>query len=319
MTLASTISKDGERESAAPPIARIVVAVDATTASRAAIERAAALAGRFGARLYVLHAAPSFGAPGCRFADEAAIDELFGLAEKRLHDEARAKLRSSVAPVIECVRVGKPAVQVASFADEAHADLIVVGARARSSFDRILNGSVADEVLRATSRPVLVVREGLVARETGAPLCRRALAGVDYTESARDATTLAAGLALRDGGTVDAVHVIDASIAPSLAVRSALQSADLRQSLLSVASANVRRWLDGAITDPDLRARIQPLVRIGRPAQVLAELTASDYDLVACGSHGRGALARVLIGSTTDMLVGAAACPVLIAPARRET
>jgi nucleotide-binding universal stress UspA family protein len=316
MTLASTISKDGERESAAPPIARIVVAVDATPASRSAIERAAALAGRFGSRLYVLHAAPSFGAPGCRFADEAAIDELFGFAEKRLHDEAQAKLRSSVAPVIECVRVGKPAVEVATFADEARADLIVVGARARSSFDRILNGNVADEVLRATSRPVLVVREGLAQRETGEPLCRRALAGVDYSESARDAMTIAAGLAQRDGGTVDAVHVIDASIAPSL--RSALQSADLRQSLLSVASANVRRWLDGAITEPDLRARIQPLVRIGRPAQVLAELTASGYDLVACGSRGRGALARVLVGSTTDMLVGAAACPVLIAPARRE-
>lgn len=316
MTLLGAISRDGGRGQEAASISRIVVAVDHSAASRLAVERAAALAAKLDARLYVLHVAPSFEAPdGQRFADEAEIDSLFELAERTIRGESDSP-RSSVAPVVECVRVGRPASSVPGFAEESRADLLVVGTRARSGLDRIVNGSVAEEILRAARRPVLVVSENTPARLPRAPIASRILAAVDYSESAAQATRLAAALALRDRATVDAVHVIDTSIARSAEMASALESEDLRASLISVATANVRRWLDSALTDPTLRARVQPLVKIGKPAQVLAELAAS-YDLVACGSHGRSALARALVGSTTDTIIGAARCPVLIAPVQQ--
>ena len=51
----------------------------------------------------------------------------------------------------------------------------------------------------------------------------------------------------------------------------------------------------------------------GPPAEALVEAAAStEADLLVVGSHGHGAVARVLLGSTTDRVVHLAGCPVLV-------
>lgn len=51
----------------------------------------------------------------------------------------------------------------------------------------------------------------------------------------------------------------------------------------------------------------------GPPAEMLADLADRDgFDLVVVGSKGRGAVARVLIGSVTDRLVHICRKPVLV-------
>jgi nucleotide-binding universal stress UspA family protein len=64
-------------------------------------------------------------------------------------------------------------------------------------------------------------------------------------------------------------------------------------------------------------AQVQTLHLLGRPADVLADLAATDgCELVVVGPHGHGAFARTLVGSTTDELLRQAHVPVLVA--RRE-
>lgn len=60
------------------------------------------------------------------------------------------------------------------------------------------------------------------------------------------------------------------------------------------------------------RLNPRPEVRIGSPAaEIIAAATDLHADLVCISTHGRGGLARVLMGSVAESVVREAPCPVL--------
>jgi len=68
----------------------------------------------------------------------------------------RAEAASLSRPCETVVRFARPSIMLCSIAEERDVDLIVVGHRGRGTTARLLLGSVADEVLRTSQRPVLV-------------------------------------------------------------------------------------------------------------------------------------------------------------------
>lgn len=61
------------------------------------------------------------------------------------------------------------------------------------------------------------------------------------------------------------------------------------------------------------RPQLRRVCLAGPPAERLSELAdAEDFDLLVVGSKGRGAVSRMLVGSTTDRLVHIAQKPVLV-------
>jgi nucleotide-binding universal stress UspA family protein len=56
------------------------------------------------------------------------------------------------------LRIGEVAEEVVDLAEELEVDLIVVGTRGRSAFDRALTGSVSDSIVRHARCPVVVAR-----------------------------------------------------------------------------------------------------------------------------------------------------------------
>lgn len=61
---------------------------------------------------------------------------------------------------VECfiaIVEGSPAVEIVSRSRKINADLIVIGTHGRTGFRRVIFGSVAEEVLRRTSLPILMV------------------------------------------------------------------------------------------------------------------------------------------------------------------
>ena len=60
------------------------------------------------------------------------------------------------------VQAGEDVAQtIAAFADEIGADTIAIGTHGRSGLGRAQMGSVAEALIRSSSVPVLVVRDGM--------------------------------------------------------------------------------------------------------------------------------------------------------------
>ena len=140
----------------------LLVAVDFNEISEHALERALDLAARLSARVTALHvySLPSLRVGDSDFipsADEAA--RVTAAAEKGL-DELVAKHRREGVQIARLLRTGRPpAEEICASAGELGADLIVVGTHGRGAIGRALLGSVALDVLRQATVPVMSVHE----------------------------------------------------------------------------------------------------------------------------------------------------------------
>jgi nucleotide-binding universal stress UspA family protein len=141
----------------------IVVTFDESELAERALARASDLAEAFDATLVVVAVAeaplPGSGIdvlPGApeRLADEATED--FDLAERHLQ-QARRLLEGRAVRAEFVADVGEPTERILTLADERGADVIVVGIEEAGFLERLLGGSVGEDVPRRTRRDVLIV------------------------------------------------------------------------------------------------------------------------------------------------------------------
>lgn len=143
---------------------RILVPVDYSACSRSALEHAAMLAKSFNATIDLLYVweAPAFVAPEAMVGAAGTTQTLAQLAS----DQAQAAMREFVTQAREDgieiantrVEQGDPAHTIVALAEREGYDLIAMGTHGRSGFAHLLLGSVAEKVVRRSTRPVLTVR-----------------------------------------------------------------------------------------------------------------------------------------------------------------
>jgi nucleotide-binding universal stress UspA family protein len=146
----------------------IVVGVDGSPDSNAAVAVAARMAERLGARLVLAHVAEPvltyanavpFG--GLSMAGPLAEDELMAAQEEsgaRMLEEAATS--ADIADAMQRVAVGLPAEQLVEIAEDEGAELIVVGSRGRGAFKAAFLGSVSNSLVGIARCPVLIVPSG---------------------------------------------------------------------------------------------------------------------------------------------------------------
>ncbi len=137
---------------------------------------------------------------------------------------------------------------------------------------------------------------------------RRILVGVDGSEPSQKAARLAAEIAARFGSTLALAYVVPRLLLPPDVY--GLTLADVEREHRAYAEKLVGEAL---LHLGDAGVNADTLVLYGSPAESLAEAAAApDVDLVVLGSRGRGAVARVLLGSVSDRLVHISSKPVLV-------
>ncbi|MEO6420848.1 MAG: universal stress protein [Polyangiaceae bacterium] len=137
----------------------ILVPVDFTETSDRALDYAVALAAKFQAKVFVMHAyeIPIYGFPdGAFVATGDVAARLATAAEKALDSLVRSRSDAGV-PIVAALRTGVPWEEANAYASEIDADLIVIGTHGRRGLARALLGSVSEQVIRTTPRPVLVI------------------------------------------------------------------------------------------------------------------------------------------------------------------
>ncbi len=146
-------------------ISKILVPVDFSDCSRAAVAAALTMAQTFEAELELLHVHEvpfTAGAVLVRTPDgrEVTMDAFLGEESRRLLDEMVESVDDLAnAPHHEVVKGGVAHVSIVERAKAIGAELIVMGTHGRSGLSHLLMGSVAEKVLRAAPCPVLVVRD----------------------------------------------------------------------------------------------------------------------------------------------------------------
>jgi nucleotide-binding universal stress UspA family protein len=134
----------------------------------------------------------------------------------------------------------------------------------------------------------------------------RILVAIDGGEQSTWATDAAAALAEQLGASLAFVHVISRPLAypTELGFVDVGDIADLQlraQNLLRLAR------------DRADRIPSDQILREGVPAQeILAAALQWKADLIVVGSHNRGRLARIVLGSTAEAVLHKAQCPVLV-------
>ena len=88
---------------------------------------------------------------------DPAWSDLYTVLRDRFGDDVAA-LSEAGYSVALAVRFGDPAAEIVAFAEENGADIIVMATHGRGGVRRLLLGSVAEEVLRHTPVPLLLVR-----------------------------------------------------------------------------------------------------------------------------------------------------------------
>jgi len=136
------------------PIHAILQPTDFSQHSEYAHEVACALAHDYGARLMILHVAPTMMVYG-----QGVIPP----DPEVVSQEAQAQLERLKAPndsvqVKRRLEKGDPATEIVGVAEEIGADLIVMGTHGRTGLSRLLMGSVAEQVMRKACCPVLTVK-----------------------------------------------------------------------------------------------------------------------------------------------------------------
>lgn len=218
-------------------------------------------------------------------------------AAKIAEDATKTYRRIDIATEL---RHSPPVPTLAEMSEEA--EMVVVGSYGRGAIGRLFLGSVSSGVARCASCPVAIIHDEdpLMSFPLQAPV----LVGIDGSPVSELATAIAFDEASRRGVELKALHawsdleVLALSGVDWLALQS---GAD--RSLAERLAGWQERY-------PDVR--VHRLVVHDRPARQLIEESQSAQ-LVVVGSHGRGGLPGMLLGSVSNAVVHAVRMPVIVA------
>jgi len=286
----------------------ILVAVDRSEASEAALLTAARLARRDEARLTVLHIVDQETArlPWGRLLGIDPVE-----AELRVKRERAAEVVTWIAERgIElprgAVRVefGWPPRRIAQVADELRCDQVVVSGGRHTGLGRLLLGSTTDRLVRLSHLPVRVVKSAVASR------ARRVLVAVDFDEASSTALDLGRKAAAADGAELTVLHCYaDPGEAPPLSTLDPSEWGRYRTSLRTDADSRLKAFLAASGGEDDVTV----ILVAGDPATaIVRHAEAMDADLVVLG-HRRHAWERFL-GWTSEHVLRAARCDVVVVP-----
>jgi len=185
---------------------------------------------------------------------------------------------------------GNPGLMLLDCEQTMHADLVIIGTHGRSGLARLALGSVADQLMREGTAPVLLVRSqspALGAADT-------ALVPLDGSVIAEQALQLVKELA---GQPLRCVHLLRV-----------IENTDDQGGAI--------RYLEGVQQElVALGLEVHVSIQIDDPATAIAREAAHTHLVILC-THGRGGFARLRHGSVAVQVIHKCAIPTLVVRAR---
>jgi nucleotide-binding universal stress UspA family protein len=202
------------------------------------------------------------------------------------------------------------------------ADLVVMTTHGRGPFGRFWLGSVADELVRRSPVPILLVRPHEEAADLARePVVPHVLVPLDGTPLAEQILAHAAELARLLGADCTLLRVVE-PVPPlphlsdgSVAGKEALALTGRLQGMQAQLHLEAEDYLDGVaerLRKQLLHVRTKVVFEEHPAAAILREAEQLGGGLVALETHGRRGLARLFLGSVADKVLRASPLPLLL-------
>lgn len=284
------------------PPGAVVVGFDASDHSRKAVSWAAAEAASTGRDLVIVQ------------SYEWSVS-MIGSYDERL----RRHTSDQVEEIAAEVGVDHPELTVHTRVPEGRAEetlpdlladnasgLLVLGASGLGAVSRVVLGSTAAALVRTVRLPIVVVRG-----EQSAPSAAPVVAGLDGTSAGDRAVEFAVDFAARHGAPVRVVHVVTGTshLPPGMPTVPAYPRNPLAEQQEDTPTEDAVALRVERLLAEHPAKDVETEVVVGQPAGALMD-AAADAQLLVVGTHGRGLLDRIILGSVSHAVLYHAPCPV---------
>lgn len=136
----------------------VLIPTDGSPGAEAAIEHGISIAEAYGAIVHALYIIDA-GDPSGLSTEQ--LDDLETDLQQQGEESTETVTAQAASNGVDAVREitsGAPRKAILAYADETDIDLIVMGSHGKTGLSRVLLGSVAEHVVRSSSRPVLIVK-----------------------------------------------------------------------------------------------------------------------------------------------------------------
>ena len=290
----------------------IVCPVDFSEHSKVALQRAAAWARHFSARLIVVTVVEPLLVNAAAAAYDTDLVRSEVLPELRdFVDRVSLAGRTAIPPFEAMVLVGQPAAEIVALARREHAQLIVIATHGLNGYRRLLLGSTTEKVLRQTAVPVLLAPPPEQTPPNVDPWgvdVGRVLVPVDFKDGCVTEVRAAASLADAFGVPLLLVHVV--------APRKGIER--LRPQLETHNRIQIERadeQIQQLVYEVGAPVGIEAAVTVGSPAEEIAQIAvARGVGLIVMGLRRQEHMFGPRPGSIAYRVLGLAPARVLALP-----
>jgi nucleotide-binding universal stress UspA family protein len=187
----------------------ILFATDFSDAAGKALPYVLALARRYGATVHAVHVLPSAVYP-------FTLPDMWPLmaeTEEQLRETGKQELEKALQGISHelIVREGPIWQTISKIADDSNIDLLVLGTHGRSGVEKALMGSVAEQIFRQASCPVLTVGPCVRTKPGASITLNRVLYATDFSLQSLAAARYAISLAEEHRAQLILLHCIHRS------------------------------------------------------------------------------------------------------------
>jgi universal stress protein E len=290
------------------PYKRILVAVDFSAHSEAALQQGIWLARTQGASVVLAHTLPDLREVAHRASALAKLDLLQGegeLFQREIRHASDGKMRrmieehrASDLDIKYETLLGDPFVELIHAVQSERYDLVLAGSRGMAAWKQILVGSTATRLVRKCPASVWIVK----AEHVGPP--KVVLAPTDFSDVSWKAVKQGLSIAQQAKAAFHLLHVIDERDTPVEIAAPAIRKE------INVA---VEKRLNLALESMQIdRTQIELHLALGTPWKEISRLSQHlNVDLIAMGTVGRSGIQGLLLGNTAEKVLRTCDCSIL--------
>ena len=287
---------------------RILVPVDFSDCSGKALDYAIRFGELYGAELTLFHVITLFQEDVDEIKKVHELEAYVKRQEHKIHKELEKQFHRVIDRGVrvrsEIQRGISAADTILEYLAEYNFDLVIMGTHGRTGLKHLIQGSVAEKLVRLSPVPVLTVHRDVEKIEFD-----RILVPIDFSLHSRRAVQYADSLARNFNAHLVFLHVIEQEIHPSFYAAGVTSIFEIDKTLKERVVENMQEFIADIVSDG---LSVEYTVHEGKAHKEIVDYAReNDVDVIVIATHGLTGLEYLLLGSTTEKVVRWADCPVL--------